>query len=275
MNRDILSIVASKLDDESLQTFWLHGGSQDDLRQLLTSNLFWYARCEHLAARVLQQRDQADWKRIYYILLLIVQEQEAEVTSVHEHALDYYEGMLVIEELYGPICVDKTSFSTTDAKLLERFVNEAPVDLQTFYWHVFECQLRANSPALEYLMSIVPEGLSQSDMSYVLYSALEAERADLLLFIVKYASQVSNPSRLLTLVATKDYIAGWQCVLQYYPVGDNELIACIADHDSIKIFTEYYSNEGKLRLGQAELDYMLDTSSDLNSKLFKSLDLGK
>ncbi|CAH6420862.1 Hypothetical protein POVR2_LOCUS279, partial [uncultured virus] len=194
---------------------------------------------------VLQRRLAADWKRIYYTLLATTSTEE--VTSVHIHALDYYEGMLVVEEIYGPICLDAyrdtTLLTTLDARLLERFMRDCRTDLRIFYWHIFKCQLNRHSPALDYLISIVPE-LNKEDMTCMLSLAIDTQRIDLLPFIEKYASEDTDYSSLLSLAAERDNVAGWWYVLQHYePVG-NELLDCIGDCDSINIFEEYYRNNG-------------------------------
>lgn len=235
------------------------------------SNLFWHSRCEYLVARVLQTRLTADWKQIYDILSICVLDKQ--VRRIHLYALHNYDAMLVVEEIYGPIklieYMETTLFVTTDARLLERFIRESRTDLRTYYWSIFKCQLKRDSPALEYLISIVPE-LKKKDMTDILRVVLNKKRMRLLPFIDQYVSEDTDYSSLLLLATQKDDNAILKYVLQHYEPLLNELLDSIAECDSINILDFLVEKDG---LEVDSLDYILDRAiSSRSSKIIARIE---
>src|SRR3990170_8950489 len=107
-NRDILRQICERLDDETLFQLWKVDAYKQAISSFLTGNLFWYVRSEYLLSEIenrfvnsLTKRPDADWKKIYYALLLSLMPISNKL--VHVSGMDNLDSVLVLEEVYGPV----------------------------------------------------------------------------------------------------------------------------------------------------------------------------
>lgn len=68
VNQEVLSLVVTYLDNETLRTLSRVPSLWSDLLPYISTQYFWYKRTEILVKRELASRTNADWKRAYYAL---------------------------------------------------------------------------------------------------------------------------------------------------------------------------------------------------------------
>lgn len=74
-NQDVLSHICAKLDDNSLFQFARVNRSWREVATMLSDDLFWRCRAEHLAGKALTSPKHGIWMRAYYAILAMQTER--------------------------------------------------------------------------------------------------------------------------------------------------------------------------------------------------------
>lgn len=282
---DVLGNMVSALDNKTLALLYAIPAYQDRIRQILSSQQFWYERSIRLVRKQLTWNPDADWGHIYYILENVTEEDWKK--GMYIPALDNLDALLILEGLYGKVDVVRVYTyllsDTRDIRVLNYLLDSNPNEPYDL-WTVLRYQTaRGDRAIIDKLLSLLPpveerpkreiltaagvatgtgdvrtldfllgdlvSQLSIPEGKTILIQALDEDRLE----VYKYAESVGIATAVtLEDIANADAIETFKYVYEKQTrsaAARDRLIASAVDRDSERVFSYLTSDIAYTRMG--------------------------
>ena len=263
-NRDILSVMAPMMDEETLFTLYLDKSLRASLRVILSSNTYWHARSEYLAGQQLVYRPLADWKLVYYT----VEDHEAEQVSdrFYSSLIDNLHSLLAFFDRIGELLEDPDTLElclceTSNLEVFDYMLARLP-DAELY--HILATQLASNSNSeqvVNRILELLPVNmnLEHVDMQELLEGAICARRRDIYDKFEKYIDANVDIDQLFRTAIVTDNLEMYKYIQLAYGVEPDDLIEIIIEFDAINILKSYFTI---YELTEYELEQLLYRAMD-------------
>lgn len=250
---DVLASMAAKMDDRTLALLYAIPAYRDRLRVIVNSRDFWYERAMYLTGKRLLSRPEADWKTIYYALKNVSARDWKE--SRYRDALDDFDSLLTLEEVYGPVTL-KWPVQDGMTGILSRVGDLRVFDyIESKYpgryrlWEVLEGQIELqNREIVDKLLleakTYKPKNSQDISFPVIVTAAEGGDLKSLRYLLENLVIQVGQDDLELLLDVTlrNDQLEVYKYLIERYPgiTDDQVTLTRAASVDAINIFRDVF-----------------------------------
>ncbi|CAH6421550.1 Hypothetical protein POVR2_LOCUS388 [uncultured virus] len=262
-NRDILSVMAPKLDEGSLLTLYQDRELRASLKVILSSNHYWHARAEYLAGKQLVYRALANWKQVYYSTKSFQEEEWQDVSDIAG-----LEELLGLQEATGGFEKDEDLLhdllSLTSSLDIFEYALARTTDVDLF--SVLRRQLGNSREITDRVLSLMPADIgSEDDLAALLSAAIRAERRDVFDRFEKFVDEDTDMNSVFDDVMYADNVEMYDHLLTVHELEIEERMYKIAiEHDAVEILKFIIEEEGYT---EDDMEYFSTIAMDEGSLL--------
>ena len=281
LDADILSVIAPKMDENSLRMLFYHSNLRPLLRVILTSQNYWYERSQYLIGHVLAWRPKVVWKDVYYIIVHLRSHDRLSyidpinnldsLLAVQEACGDQFALRLAEDNESGSDEPDGDVWEYSNSNLWHYLSGASDLDVFDYIlqrleghrdfdlWDALEHQLdKSHTVIVDKLLTLVSDDdLDEDDLQGVLLTAIRARRRDIFDRLERRIGDEMDMTVLFEAAVESDNLGMYKYLLVAYEIGELEdLLETTVASDALAILKDYLSenNIGAASLGEHELE---------------------
>lgn len=245
-NRDILSIMAPKMSNETLAVLYEDRHLRASLRVILSSNDYWFQKSEYLVGKQLAYRPKADYKQVY----LVLERADSDYLLLSQVINNLHSLLAVVEtkpSLVKPTYWNGYQIHLNTTRNLDVFdyLLEKQADMTTGntsnMWALLQQLGHKDCEAIvDRILSILPNSIEMSDsdpdLHLLLIAAMRADRMDVYDMLEKYIDEDTEMNQVIEEAMRLDKVRIYQRIRQAYE-PDEYLIQRLVEQDAVNILT--------------------------------------